>query len=182
MSRELRENIMSISLYDSSVGTYLQIVGATAGFMAKGAKHCADNDIDLKAVVATRLYPDMANFHFQAVSVAHHSIGAIKGLQSGEFGPPVNYADTDFAGLQALIGQSLDALKALDADSINALSGGQVTFKLGDNQIPFTTENFILCFSLPNLYFHATTAYDILRMQGVPLGKRDFLGRMRVGV
>jgi len=173
---------MSTSLYDLSVGTYLQIVGATAGFMAKGAKHCADNGIDLDGVVAARLYPDMANFHFQAVCVAHHSIGAIAGLQSGEFGPPVGYEETDFAGLQALINQTLDKLKALDADSINTLSGGQVIFKLGDTQIPFTTENFVLCFSLPNLYFHSTTAYDILRMQGVPLGKRDFLGQMRMGV
>jgi len=57
-----------------------------------------------------------------------------------------------------------------------------VIFKLGANQMPFTTENFVLSFSLPNLYFHATTAYDILRMKGVPLGKRDFLGQMRMGV
>lgn len=173
---------MSTSLYDLSVSTYLQMVGAASGFMAKGAKHCADKGIDLADVVSTRLYPDMADFHFQAVSIAHHSMGAVKALQSGEFGPPTGTQATDYAGLQALISKSLDELKALDADSINALSGGQVIFKLGDNKIPFTTENFVLCFSLPNLYFHATTAYDILRMQGVPLGKRDFLGQMRIGV
>jgi len=173
---------MPISLYDLSVGTYLQMVGATAGFLDKGAGYCADNKIAPGDVVATRLYPDMANFHFQVVCVAHHSIGAIRGIESGEFGPPTDYPDTDYAGLQQLISSTLDELNALEADSINALSGGNVTFKLGDNQIPFTNENFIQTFSLPNLYFHATTAYDILRMQGVPLGKRDFLGAMKIGV
>ena len=80
-----------------------------------------------------------------------------------------------------LLSDTLDELKAQDADTINALAGGKITFKLGDNEMPFTTENFVMSFSLPNLYFHATTAYDILRMQGVPLGKLDFLGQMRMG-
>jgi len=55
-----------------------------------------------------------------------------------------------------------------------------VIFKLGPNSMPFVAEDFILTFSLPNFYFHATTAYDILRSKGVPLGKKDFLGRMRM--
>lgn len=173
---------MATSFYDLSVGSYLQIVGAAAGFLEKGAAHCTDNAIALDDVVATSLYPDMATFHFQAVCVSHHSIGAIKGMQGGEFGPPTGYPETDFAGLQALVNKALDELKALDADVVNALGGGQVTFKLGGNEIPFTNENFVLSFSLPNLYFHATTAYDILRMKGVAVGKRDFLGNMRIGV
>jgi hypothetical protein len=53
---------------------------------------------------------------------------------------------------------------------------------MGKTEIPFTCENFIQSFALPNLYFHATTAYDILRMQGAPLGKMNFLGQMRIGV
>ena len=55
-----------------------------------------------------------------------------------------------------------------------------MVFQLRDRQIPFTAENFVLSFSLPNFYFHATTAYDILRTKGVPLGKRDFLGHLRL--
>jgi hypothetical protein len=172
---------MTTSLYDLAVGSYLQIVGAAEGWLNKGATHCAEHGIDLTDVVQTSLYPDMANFHFQAVSVAHHSLGAIKGIQSGAFGPPTGYPETDFAGLQALISGTLAELKALDADAINSLAGGKVIFKLGANEIPFTSENFVLSFSLPNVYFHATTAYDILRMQGVPIGKRDFLGQLRMG-
>lgn len=173
---------MATSLYDLSVGSYLQVVGAAVGFLGKGAKHCNEQGINLDDVVATSLYPDMNPFHFQAVCIVHHSLGAVKGIQAGEFAPPSGYPDTDYAGLQSLVSDALSELQAVDADTINTCSGGQLMFKLGDNQIPFTTENFVLSFSLPNLYFHATTAYDILRMQGVPLGKRDFLGQMRMGV
>ena len=73
-------------------------------------------------------------------------------------------------------------LAAVDKDDINGLAGKQVIFKFGGNDIPFTAENFVQSFALPNLQFHAATAYDILRAQGVPLGKADFLGRMRIGV
>jgi hypothetical protein len=63
---------------------------------------------------------------------------------------------------------------------VNALEGRDVTFQMRDFKIPFTAENFLMSFSLPNFYFHATTAYDILRSKGVPLGKRDYMGRMKL--
>lgn len=172
---------MATSLYDLSVGSYLQMVSAAAGFLDKGASHCSAEGIPLEEVVSTRLYDDMLPFHFQVVSVAHHSIGAVRGLTTGEFGVP-SYPETDYAGLQKLIAGTLEELKAVDADELNGLAGGKVVFKLGDNEIPFTAENFVLSFSLPNLYFHAATAYDILRTKGVPVGKRDFLGKLRMGV
>ena len=65
---------------------------------------------------------------------------------------------------------------------INALEGGDMVFAIGDNKIPFKNEDFIQSFSLPNFYFHTATAYDILRKLGVPLGKRDFLGQMRINM
>jgi len=58
--------------------------------------------------------------------------------------------------------------------------GKDVIFALGDRKLPFTAEDFLMSFSLPNFYFHATTAYDILRTNGVPLGKRDFMGRLKL--
>ena len=172
---------MSTSLYDLSVGSYLQIVEGANNVMGKGAEHCGAQGINLAEVVAASLYEDMAPLHFQAVAVAHHSMGAVRGIQAGEFAPPSGYGDMDYAGLQNLLASTLDELKALNADDINALSGGKVIFKIGGNEIPFTTENFILSFSLPNFYFHATTLYDILRQQGVPLGKMDFLGPLKIG-
>ena len=63
---------------------------------------------------------------------------------------------------------------------MNALEGGEVVFQIQDFKMPFTAEGFLMSFSLPNFYFHATTAYDILRSKGVPLGKRDYMGQMRM--
>ncbi len=71
-------------------------------------------------------------------------------------------------------------MKSYTPDEVNALEGNSVIFNLGDRQMPFTGEGFLLTFSLPNFHFHATTAYDILRSKGVPLGKRDYMGRIRL--
>ncbi|MBV1879586.1 MAG: DUF1993 domain-containing protein [Pseudomonadales bacterium] len=172
---------MSVSLYDISVTSYLQVLGAVEGFLEKGRVYCGENNIDLDKVVETRLYPDMNPFRFQVISVAHHSMGSMKGLASGEFAPPAGYGKPDYAGLQTLVAEAKASVASVTEDAAAELAGGQVLFALGEHKMPFTTENFVMSFSLPNLYFHATTTYDILRMQGVPLGKIDFMGSMRLG-
>lgn len=169
------------TLYDMAVGSYQQALGSVQGILAKGADYCNENGIALGDVVQTRLRDDMLPFHFQVVSVAHHSMNAVKGVMSGEAGPPSGFDDTDYAGLQGYIADAIASVNAVDAAEFNACAGNPVIFRLGKNEIPFTAENYVLSFSLPNLYFHAATAYDILRMKGVPLGKMDFLGQMKVG-
>jgi hypothetical protein len=171
---------MSVSFYDLTIGSYVQILEAAVGFLQKGADHFADEGIDLAEIVQTRLIDDMLDFHFQVTSMTHHSLGAVHAYQSGEFRPP-SYEKCGYADLQALTRKSLDELKGHSREEIEALAGNKVVFKLGGNEIPFNAENFALSFSLPNFYFHTTTAYDILRMKGVPLGKRDFMGKMKVG-
>lgn len=71
-------------------------------------------------------------------------------------------------------------LSDLTPDAVNALLGREVIFKVGDRSMPFTAEGFLMSFSLPNFFFHSTTAYDILRHKGAPLGKRDFIGRLNL--
>ena len=170
---------MALSLYDISVPSYLQVLGSISGIMAKGAEFARDNKLDLAETVAARLRPDMLPFHFQVVSVFHHSLGAVKGIKEGVFTVPPSMA-LDYAGLQALVEEAREGLQAVSRDEIDALEGKAMKFKMGELEIPFSAENFILSFSMPNFYFHATTLYDILRVQGVPLGKMDFLGQMRV--
>jgi hypothetical protein len=171
---------MAISLYDVSVTSFLQVLGGVAGFLEKGAAHCKANNIDLKDVVETRLYPDMLPFRFQIIAVAHHSLGAIQGAQAGLFKPPAGPMDQDYAGLQKLIADARTALQKFTRESVDSLQGKDVVFQLGNNKLPFTAEGFLMSFSMPNLHFHATTAYDILRMKGVPLGKRDYMGQLRM--
>ncbi len=171
---------MGFSLYDASVANFLQTLGAMSGVLYKGLAHFRERGGDAEGIVETRLAPDMLPFRFQIVSVAHHSRGAIEAAQKGVFNAPSATPDLDYAGLQALVVEAREALTALAPDAVNALLGRDVTFQLGDRKLPFTAEGFLMSFSLPNFYFHATTAYDILRHHGVPLGKRDFMGRLRM--
>jgi hypothetical protein len=122
----------------------------------------------------------MMPFRFQIVSVAHHSRGAMAAAKNGVFVPPSGRPDLDFAALQSLVTEARNELSGLTPDAVNALVGRDVTFKLGERTLPFTAEGFLMSFSLPNFFFHATTAYDILRHKGAPLGKRDFMGRLKL--
>jgi hypothetical protein len=170
---------MAIPLYDLSVSSYLQTLGAIIGILEKGRTHFTANGVDLESIVETRLFPDMLPLRFQVQSVAHHSLGAIEGAKKGSFEPPPP-ATHDYRGLQQLVADAQAALQKLTPAEVNALEGRDVVFQLRDFKLPFTAEGFLLSFSLPNFYFHATTAYDILRTKGVPLGKRDYMGQMRL--
>jgi uncharacterized protein len=172
---------MAISLYDLSVTNYLQTLGAMEGILAKGLSHFQEKKADPNAVLDERLYSDMAPFKFQVWATAHHSLGAIKGVKEGVFGPPAAIPATmDYAGLQKTVSEAREALQKVKPEEVDAVQGKDMAFQLPTMKIPFTAENFLMSFSLPNFYFHATTAYDILRNKGVPIGKRDFLGRMRI--
>jgi len=171
---------MATSLYDLSVACYLQTLTGVAGYLDKGLAHCTAANIDLNELVETRLYADMLPFRFQLQSVAHHSLGAIEGVKKGLFLPPSNLPMLDYQGLQKLIADTREALKKLTPAEVNALEGKDVAFQIRDMKIPFTAEGFILSFSLPNFHFHAATAYGMLRSKGVPLGKRDYMGQMRI--
>jgi hypothetical protein len=171
---------MAISFYDASVANYLQVLGAMAGVLDKGKKHCGEKGIDTEAIVETRLAPDMLPFRFQIHSVVHHSKNAMEAFKSGSFGPPRDLPQHNYAELQALVADTQAALKKLTEAEVNALENNDVTFEMRGMKMPFTAKGFLFSFSLPNFYFHAATAYDILRSQGAPLGKRDFMGTPRM--
>jgi hypothetical protein len=171
---------MAVSLYDLSVTNYLQTLGGMEGFLAKGLAHFQENKIDPGEVIETRLYADMLPLKFQVHSAVHHSLGAIRGVQAGTFKPPAPVPALDYAGFQKTVTEARESLQKIKPEEVNQLEGKDVFFEIGDRKLPFTAEGFLQSFSLPNFFFHTTTAYDILRQKGVPLGKRDFLGRMRL--
>lgn len=171
---------MAISLYDVSVTSFLQTLKGVAGVLDRGMSHCQDNNIDPNEIFETRLFPNMLPFWFQVVSVHHHTLGAIEGVKAGVFIPGGAPPSTGYAGLQTLITEAIEGLKALSPDEVNAFEGKDMAFQFGETRMPFTAEGFLMSFSLPNMHFHATTAYDILRTKGVPLGKRDYMGPLRL--
>jgi uncharacterized protein len=171
---------MSFSLYDAVIPAYLQILPAVSGLLAKAKAFCADKGVSEADIIGTRLVADMLPFSYQARSVALHSLGAIEGVRNGIFRPDMTPPPETFAALDEKITDALTAIKQIDAAEINGFIGQDMIFQLGERQMKFTAENFLLSFAQPNFYFHATTVYDILRHKSVAIGKRDFLGAMRL--
>ena len=170
---------MATSLYDLSVPTFLQTVKAVGGFLDRAGRHCAETRADPNDFVQARLFDDMAPFHFQIEATWHHCVWGLEAAKTGVFAPPALVGPVPFADLQAMISQAQATLEALSPDEVNSWAGKSLDLQIGPRKLAFTSETFILSFSLPNFYFHAVTAYDILRTRGVPLGKRDFEGRLR---
>jgi hypothetical protein len=183
---------MGTSLYDLSVPTFLQTVRAVAGFLQRAAKHCAETGADPDDLVHARLIADMAPFHFQIEALMHHSVWGLEAVKTGIFAPPALIGAMPFARLRALIDEAIAALEALTPAEVDGWGGKALNIALyrpldeddrssawAPRQLAFTSETFLLSFSLPNFHFHAVTAYDILRSRGVPLGKRDYEGQLR---
>lgn len=185
--------MVTTSLYDLSVPTFLQTVRAVAGFLDRAAIHCAETGADPDDFVNARLFDDMAPFHFQIEAAWHHSVWGIEALKTGAFTPPALVGPVPFADLRAMMGKAETALEAFTPNEVNSWAGKALNITLhrpldendrswrpwAPRQHAFSPETFILSFSLPNFHFHAVTAYDILRSRGVPLGKRDYEGRLR---
>lgn len=171
---------MPISLHAAFVPSARQMLGAADHLIDKAEAWCAEVDCSHAEAVGARLHETMLPFTYQVKSVAVHSAGAIEGVRAGVFCPDLSPPPQDFAGLRAAIEHARDALDAVTETEMEGFLGQPMRFEMGDFRLPFTAENFLLSFSQPNLYFHAATAYDILRMKGVALGKRDFMGHLRI--
>lgn len=171
---------MPFSLYDAVVPSNLQILGAVDALLDKAEAFCAERGRAHADLIDARLAPDMLPFGYQVKSCAAHSIGGIEGVRAGSYAPDRSPWPSDFPGLHSILHAAIDRLKALDRDLVDALAENDAHFAFGETKLPFTGANFLLSFSQPNFYFHATTAYAILRAQGVTLGKRDFIGMLRI--
>ena len=173
---------MPISLYDASVRCFVQTLGAVSEFLEVGRSHCTENNVDPNEMVEAQLFQDMRPLHYQVQAVATHSIGAIEGAKRGQVSPMMPGPVVPYASLQKLVAETIERLQAVTPEEVNALEGRDVVFTVPERglTLPFLVQDYFLSFALPNFHFHATTAYDILRMKGVPVGKRHYMGQMRI--
>ena len=171
---------MTIKLSDVSLGTYQQLVAASLSIIKKAENYFTEKDINLNELTKMRLIEDMAPLTFQVFSIVHHSVGAIEALKSGEFGPPNTPENLCFQDLVSMLEDANSSLNEMSEEEINSLAGGKVIFKMGQIEWPFTSEDFILSFSLPNFYFHVTTMYNMFRIKGLNIGKLDFAGSLKI--
>src|SRR5215472_15822105 len=171
---------MAFSLYDATIPSYQQILGSMSGLLVTAETFCAEKKLAPQTIIDARLAEDMLPFAYQVKSTAVHSLGAIEGVRKGGFSPDMTPPPETFAALKTRIAETISALQAIDVAEVDGFLGRDMRFSFGDRHMDFTAENFLLSFSQPNFYFHATTAYDILRWKGLPIGKRDFMGKPRV--
>jgi hypothetical protein len=170
---------MTLSLYAATIPSYRQILGAVAGLLDKAESFCGERGVAAGDILQARFAEDMLPLAYQVKSTAVHSIGAIEGVRKGVFSPDMTPPPKDFAALKARVAETIAALEAIDPAEVDGFVGRDMRFAFGDRHVDYTADEFLLSFSQPNFYFHATTAYDLLRWKGVPLGKRDFIGRPR---
>jgi hypothetical protein len=170
---------MAFSLYAATIPSFQQILGAVSGLIDKAEAFCTEKAIVPQELIQARLAADMFPLGYQVKSTAVHSLGAIEGVRKGVFSPDTTAFPETFAALKARIAETLAALEKIDVAEIDGFIGRDMRFAFGNNHRDYTAENFLLSFSLPNFYFHATTTYDILRWKGMPIGKRDFMGKTR---
>lgn len=170
---------MAFTLYAATVPSYLQILSSVTRLLDKAEKFCSEHGHVAENLIQAKLADDMLPFAYQVKSTAVHSLGAIEGVRRGAFSPDTTTPPGTFDALRERIAETIAMLREIDPDEIEAFIGRDMRFQVGDTRIDFLAEDFLLSFAQPNFYFHATTAYDILRANGVPLGKRDFNGRVR---
>ena len=167
------------SLYQAIIPSYRQILGSLTGLVDLAQSHCTDKGLAPQELIQARLAPDMHPFSYQIKSAAVHSVGAIEGIRKGSFSPDNTTPPDTFAALKARLLETLAGLEAVQPTEVNGWLGRDMAFVVGERRIEYSAEDFLLSFSQPNFYFHAATAYDILRWKGLPIGKRNFLGQVR---
>lgn len=168
------------SLYKAVVPSYQQILGALAALLDTAQSYCADKKLAPAELIQARLAADMFPFSYQVKSAAVHSWGAIEGVRKGVFSPDMTPPPETFDALKARIADTRRALDSVQPAEVDGWLGRDMAFAFGDRRMDFHAEDFLLSFSQPNFYFHASTAYDILRWKGLPIGKRDFMGSPRL--
>jgi uncharacterized protein len=171
---------MALSLYDTTIPCFRQTLGAVAGLLVTAESFCAEKGVEPKEIIEARLAEDMLPFAYQVKSTAVHSLGAIEGVRRGVFSPDMTPPPQTFTALRSRIAETLAALETIQPAEMEAFMGRDMRFEFRERRLEFTAENFLLSFSLPNFYFHAATAYDVLRWKGAHIGKRDFMGRLRL--
>lgn len=167
-----------ISLHAATVSPFLQILTSVQHLVEKAESHCREHGLQEAEFLGRRIHPEMFPLAFQIKSTVVHSIGAIDGVRAGRFSPDRSEPATSFQALAGQIMESQARLGQVSEDECESFVGKPMRFELARHFAEFTGEQFLLHFSLPNFYFHATTAYDILRANGLNIGKVDYLGRL----
>ena len=166
---------MTISMYKASVPIFLRNLNALSGVLDKAAAFAESRKLDQSVLLGLRLYPDMFPLNVQVGQVTTHAtrgVAQLAGLTQPDLGTP----DTTIAGLKERVAKAIEFVKSATPAHIDGSEDKEIVLKFGTREMKFSGQDFLLGFTMPNFFFHYTTAYDILRSVGMEIGKRDFMG------
>jgi len=167
---------MSLSMYSASVPVFLRALGNLRACLDKAAAHAEARKLDPATLLGFRLYPDMFPLTRQVQIAADMAKGCVARLAGVEV-PKYEDNEASFADLAARIDRTLAFIKGFTAEQIDGTEDKPIQLKSPRGELNFSGQQYLQFFVTPNVYFHCTTAYNILRHNGVELGKQDFLGR-----
>lgn len=163
---------MTLGLYDIAIPPFIHGLKTLATILEKGRLHASGNEASL---LESRLVADMAALPFQIQRISDTAKGCA--VRAGKIEPvAMEDNETTFPELQARIAKTIEVLEKVDPKVMDGMEDGEVVLKLRGGDGKFTGKEYVLKFAIPNFYFHLCMAYAILRKEGVPVGKIDYLG------
>ncbi len=165
---------MTISMYEASAPRFVTMLRALDTILAKAEAHAVAKKIDPSVLLTARLFPDMFPLLRQIQIASDHAKGAC-GRLAGVDLPKYDDNEKTFEEIRARVAKTITFIESFKPDQINGTEDRQVTLKVGGQDKTFTGMPYLIGFAWPNFYFHLVTAYNILRHNGVEIGKRDYL-------
>ena len=171
---------MPFSLYQCSIPKFISGLDNLANILTKGAEHTSMRDIDESIFINFRLYPNMLPLSFQVQAATDFVKRGAARMAAIEF-PSYEDNETSFADLQTRVEKTMIFLASVPEENIEKHKNDDIVFQAGPYDFKFSGLDYVNSWVIPNLYFHITTAYNILRHNGVDLGKLDYLGAIAEG-
>ena len=165
---------MALTLYDASIPVYLQMLRNLSAILDKAEAHAKAQGADLADYMEARLTSDMHPFSRQ-IQMASDAAKGSAGRLAGVAPPSMPDTETTWPQLKERLQKTIDFVGSIKPEQVNGDENRTVELPLPSRTLTFTAKDFLFNFGLPNVLFHVTTAYGLLRQQGVPLGKMDFL-------
>lgn len=167
---------MAVSLHSIATLSILPRFKGLRLALEQAEAYAAERKIDPSVLINARLFPDMAPLKGQVQLSSDHAKGAFY-RTAGIAPPPMADEEQSFAELHARIDKTIELIGAVTPEQMNGREDEQVELKFRSGAMQFSAHDYLIGFALPNFYFHVTTAYDILRHNGLPLGKGMYMGR-----
>ena len=167
---------MTISMYQASAPRFVNILRNLSAILDKAEAHCTAKKIDPSALTTYRFYPDMFAFTRQVQIACDTAKGAVARLAGVEI-PKHEDTEQTFAELKARIAKVIDFIESVSAAKVDGSEEKEIVMQMRSGERRFKGMQYLLGHAYPNFYFHVTTAYNILRHNGIEVGKADFIGK-----